>query len=62
MIRGLVELGWIDINLELSMFFNHLEIPRVDNLSQVLHAFAYSKFYPYSQVVMDPSTVNHDEG
>ena len=55
-------MGWIDINLELSMFFNHLEIPRVDNLSQVLHAFAYSKFYPYSQVVMDPSTVNHDEG
>ena len=44
------------------MLSSYIEIPRVVNLSQVLHVFTYHNCYPRLRVVMDPSSVDLDEG
>ena len=40
-LRWIVELGRIDIGLEVSMMSSHLVMPRKGHLDQVLHIFAY---------------------
>ena len=54
-LRWIVELGRIDICLEVSMMSLHLAMPRKGHLDQVLHIFAYLRKYHNTELVYDPS-------
>ena len=51
----IVELGRIDICLEVSMILSHLAMPRKGHHNQVLHIFAYLRKYHNTELVYYPS-------
>ena len=59
----IVELGRIDICLEVSMMSSHLALPREGHLDQVLRIFAYLGQHHNAELVYDPSdpVVNENE-
>ena len=61
-LRWIVELGRIDISLEVSMMSSHLAMPRKGHLDQVLHILAYLRKYHNTELIYDPSdpVVEHD--
>ena len=61
MMRWIVELGRIDICLEVSMMSSHLALPREGHLKEVLHIFAHLKKHHNSELVFDPSDPPIDE-
>ena len=54
-LRWIVELGRIDICLEVSMMSAHLALPREGHLEQVFHIFSYLRKYHNTELVYDPS-------
>jgi hypothetical protein len=60
-LRWIVELGRVDICLEVSMLSSHLALPRKGHLEQVFHIFAHLKKYHNAEVVYDPSDPVIDE-
>ena len=60
-LRWIVELGRVDICLEVSMMSSHLVLPREGHLEQVLHIFAYLRKYHNTELVYDPSDPVIDE-
>ena len=58
-----MELGQIDICLEVSMLLSHLALPREGHLEQVFQIFAYLKKYHNVELIYDPSdpVVNEHE-
>ena len=56
-----VELGHVDICLEVSMMSSHLSLPREGDMNQVLHIFAYLKKYHNTEMVYDPSDPGIDD-
>ena len=60
-LRWIVELGRVDICLEVSMLSSHLVLPRQGHLEQVLHIFAYLDKYHNTEMVFDPSDPDIDE-
>jgi hypothetical protein len=54
-LRWIVELGRVDICLEVSMMSSHLVLPREGHFAQVMHIFAYLKKYHNTEMVFDPS-------
>ena len=54
-LRWIVELGRVDINVEVSMMSSHLALPREGHLQEVLHIFGYLKKHMNSEMVFDPS-------
>jgi hypothetical protein len=54
-LRWIVELGRVDICLEVSMMSSHLAMPREGHLTQVLQVFSYLKKYHNTEMVFDPS-------
>ena len=54
-LRWMVELGRVDICLEVSMLSSHLALPRKGHLNQVLHIFAYLRRHHNAELVLDPS-------
>ena len=54
-LRWIVELGRVDICLEVSMLSSHLALPREGHMQQVLQAFAYLKKYHNTELVYDLS-------
>ena len=60
-LRWMVELGRVDVCLEVSMMSSHLALPREGHLEQVLHIFAYLKKYHNTELVYDPSDPVVDE-
>ena len=60
-LRWMVELGRVDVCLEVSMMSSHLALPRESHLEQVLHIFAYLKKYHNTELVYDPSDPVVDE-
>ena len=54
-LRWIVELGRVDVCLEVSMMSSHLALPREGHLAQVFHIFAYLKKYHNTEMVFDPS-------
>ena len=56
-----MELGRVDVWLEVSMMSSHLASPREGHLEQGLHIFAYLKKYHNTELVYDPSDPVVDE-
>eukprot|EP00957_Ditylum_brightwellii_P015204 1145214-Ditylum_brightwellii.AAC.1 len=54
-LQWIVELGMIDICLEVSMMSSHLALPREGHLDQVLHTFAYLRKYHNFELLFDPT-------
>ena len=54
-LRWMVELGRVDICLEVSMLSSHLALPREGHLEQVFHIFAYLERNHNSEMVFDPT-------
>ena len=54
-LRWIVELGRVDVCLEVSMMSSHLAMPRDGHLLAVFHIFAYLKKYHNTELVYDPS-------
>ena len=57
----MVELGRVDICLEVSMLSSHLALPREGKLQQLFHMFAYLKRNQNSEMIFDPSDPVIDE-
>lgn len=60
-LRWIVELGRVDICLEVSIMSSHLAMPRKGHLEQVLHIFSYLRKYHNTEMVFDPSDPVVDE-
>ena len=60
-LRWIVELGRVDICLEVSMMSSQLAMPREGHLQQVFHIFAHLKKYHNTELVYDPSDPVIDE-
>jgi len=60
-LRWIVELGRVDICLEVSMLSSHLALPRDGHLECLYHMFAYLKKYHNAEMVYDPTEpeINH---
>ena len=53
-LRWAIELGRVDILLEVSLLSQHLALPRVGHLQQVYHVFGYLKQSPRRRLFFDP--------
>ena len=53
-----MELGWIDIHVQVAMLSNYLAQPHQGHLEGVFHIFAYLQKYKRSKVVFDILCVN----
>ena len=60
-LRWAVELGRIDILMEVSMLSSHLALPREGHLQQVYHVFAFLKNKPKRTLAFDPQYPDIDE-
>jgi hypothetical protein len=61
-LRWIVELGRVDICVEVSMMSSHLALPREGHMEQVLHIFAYLKVYHNARMVFDPTYPEVNDG
>ena len=60
-LRWIVELGRVDICLEVSMMSSHLVLPRKGHMEQVMQIFGYLRKYHNTELVFDPSDPLTDE-
>ena len=60
-LRWMVELGRVDIAVEVSLMSSHMAMPRAGHLEQLYRIFAYLKCRHNTEMVFDPSepTVDH---
>jgi hypothetical protein len=59
-LRWIVELGRVDIDVEVSMMSSHLALPREGHLKELYHIFAYLKARPNAEMVFDPTPIEPD--
>jgi len=60
-LRWAVELGRIDIYIDVALLSSHLVEPRTGDLNQVFHIFSYLKAHLNSHMVFDPNYVSWDQ-
>ncbi|MGH3053397.1 MAG: Ty1/Copia family ribonuclease HI, partial [Gaiellaceae bacterium] len=60
-LRWAVELGRVDIHVDVSMLVTFMVQPRIGHLEQVLHVFAYLKSHKRSTMVFDDTRANIPE-
>ena len=60
-LRWIVELGQVDVCLEVPMMSSHMALPSEGHLEQVLYIFAYPKKYHNTELVYDPHDPVVDE-
>jgi hypothetical protein len=60
-LRWAVELGRIDIYINVALLSSFLAQPCIGHLQQVLHIFSYLKCHEQSHLVFDPNIVDWDE-
>ena len=53
-LRWAIEIGRIDILLEVSLLSSHLELPRIGHLQSVYRIFGYLKHVPKRRLYFDP--------
>ena len=51
-----MELGRVDIDVEVSMMSSHLALPREGHLKELYHIFAHSN----AEMVFDPTPIDFD--
>ena len=61
MLRWAVELGRVDILLEMALMSTHLALPRQGHLEQLYHIFGYLKAHPKRNLFFDPQHPKVDE-
>ena len=54
-LRSIVEMGRMDISMEVSALSSFVIMPREGHMQQVLHIFAYLKIHHSARLVFDPS-------
>ena len=54
-LRWIVELGRVDVCLEVSMMSSHMAMPRERHMKELLHIFSYLDKYSNTELVFDPS-------
>jgi hypothetical protein len=59
-LRWIVELGRIDIDVEVSMMSSHLALPQSGHLQELYHIFAYLKAHSNAEMVFDPTPISPD--
>ena len=59
-LRWIVELGRVDIDVEVSMMSSHLALPREGHLRELYHIFAYLKAHSNAEMVFDPTPIDFD--
>ena len=57
----IVELGHVDVCLEVSMMSSHLALPRKGHMEQVMKIFGYLKKYHNAELVFNPSDTTINE-
>ena len=60
-LRCIIELGRVDICLELSMISSHMALPSKGHLEKVLHIFSYFNKHHNDELVFDTSDSVVDE-
>jgi hypothetical protein len=60
-LRWAIDLGCIDIYIDVSLLSSHLAQPRIGHLEQVFHIFSYLKHHLNSHLVFDPNYVTWDQ-
>jgi hypothetical protein len=60
-LRWAVEIGRVDILLEVSLLSSHLAMPRVGHLEQAFHIFGYLKAHTKRKIAFNPAHPNIDE-
>ncbi len=60
-LRWAVELGRIDIYIDVALLSSHMAQPRVGHMEQVIHNFAYLKSHLQSIMVFDPNPIDWDD-
>ena len=55
-----MELGRVDINVEVSMLSSHLALPREGHMQELFHVFAYLRKHLNSEMVFDPTEPDVD--
>jgi hypothetical protein len=60
-LRWAVELGRIDIYIDVSLLSSYLAEPRIGHLEQVFHIFSYLKHHMNSHMVFDPNYISWDQ-
>ena len=61
-LRWAVEIGRVDILLEVLLLSSHLALPRKGHFEQVLHIFGYLKASPRKRLFFDPAYPKISEG
>ena len=61
MMRWAIEIGRVDINMEISLLSSYQAAPRLGHLEQLLHVVAYLKKKPKLTLYFDPSLPRIDE-
>ncbi len=56
----IVELGQVDIDVEVSMMSSHLALPRAGHLKETYHIFTYLKAHSNTDMMFDPMPVALD--
>ena len=59
-LRWIVELGRVDIDVEVSMMSSHLALPREGHLKELYHIIAYLKAHPNAEMVFYPTPIRPD--
>ena len=60
MLWWIVELGRVDIDVEVSIMSSHLALPRVGHLKEIYHIFAYLKAHSNTEMVFGPMVCLND--
>jgi hypothetical protein len=60
-LRWAVELGRLDIYVDVTLLSSYMAQPRMGHMEQVLHIFSYLKCHLQSNVIFDPNEIQWDE-
>ena len=59
--RWMIELGRMDINIEVSLLSRYCAAPRIGHLTQLLHIFHYLRTHPSLDLIYDQTKINIHE-
>ena len=61
MARWMIELGRLDINMEIALLSRYMAAPRIGHLTQLLHIFQYLHSHRCMDLTFDPTKININE-